>query len=138
VLTAGLLLLAVGLNAWALYQFLDQKADPPPPSFTAITDPEQLDGLRHQLAGNYATGGEPGDRLITIAADGAIRFQLLVARVDGAPASAKAVDDTYVVGLRSGGMNCLVTTASGQIEIGVDGTLRYYGDTYKRTAPPAK
>lgn len=138
VLTAGLLILAVGLNAWGISRFLNQEEDPPAPAYTEITSPEQLNALRHQLAGSYATGREPGDRIITIASDGTIRFQLLVARADGTPVPANAIDDTYVVGRRSGGINCLATAVSGQVEIGVDGTLRYYGDTYRRTEPPAK
>jgi hypothetical protein len=138
VLAASLLILAVGLNAWGISQFLNQEEDPPPPAYTEITNPEQLNALRHQLAGSYATGREPGDRIITIASDGTIRFQLLAARAGGTSVPANAVDDTYAVGRRSGGLNCLVTAVSGQVEIGVDGTLRYYGDTYRRTEPPAK
>jgi len=137
-LTASLLILAVGLNAWGISRFLNQEEDPPPPTYTEITSPEQLNALRHQLAGSYATGREPGDRIITIASDGAIRFQLLVARVGGTPAPTNTVEDTYVVGRRSGGLNCLATAVSGQVEIGVDGTLRYYGDTYRRIEPPVK
>lgn len=138
VLTALLLLLGVGLNAWGIYQFLDRAEETPPPPYTAITDAAQADLLRHQLAGSYATGTEPGDRVIVLTTDGEVKFLLLVPAAGNAPASAEQSSDTCRIGRRRDGLLCLVTATSGQIDVRADGSLAYYGDTYQRNTAPAK
>jgi hypothetical protein len=137
-LTALLLLLGVGLNAWGIYQFLDRTEETPPPPYTAITDEAKVGLLRRQLAGSYATGAEPGDRVIVLTPAGEVKFQLLVAAAGNAPAVAEQSADTCLIGRRRDGLHCLVTTTSGQVDLRADGSLSYYGDTYRRITAPAK
>ena len=131
-LAAVLLFIGVGLNAWGIYQFLHREEDPPPPAYTPVTDPVQTAVLARQLIGIYATGYEAGDRVITIAENGGVQFHLLVAGPAGALVPGNQTSDTYIFGQRSGGLNCLATAKSGQIDVGVDGSLLYFGDTYRR------
>lgn len=122
ILVAGLL-----LNGYTLYSvfYIDDVNQKPP--IALVTDPTELTALTQSAAGRYATGNNPGDRVIVISTDGRVRFfkvTLAGERLES--------DDTYRIG-RHDGRLCLTMPDSGVIDIGNIDTLVYYRDTYRRT-----
>jgi len=131
-LAAILLLTGLSLNAWGAYQFIRREPPVPGRAYVAISDKERHALLLQKLAGEYATGREPGSRSITLARDGTIRFGVFLRQADGAVRPASGPSEPCHFGLRSNGSVCVVTTRSGQVGIGRDGSLAHYGDTYHR------
>jgi hypothetical protein len=79
------------------------------------------------IASTFATGTQPGDRVITITADGKIKF-VEVGLKDGFANNT----DTFRLG-RHDKKLCLLTIDSGVVDIVNPDILIYYRDTYRRT-----
>jgi hypothetical protein len=90
---------------------------------TPITDTAELAARQRDVVGTFTTGTGPGERVITVHADGRIEFS----EVGGGPSFA----DTYQL-LRRGKAFCLVTRTSGVVDIMNIDTLSYSRDTYRR------
>jgi hypothetical protein len=122
-LSAGL-----GLNVLAVYLFLKPVQPDPPPAYEPVTDAASIESQRNQFADTYATGQEPGSRVLLIRADGTLVMQVVGEKpADGA-------DENYTVG-RYNARPCLVVGGNkGRIDLQPDGSLLYSGDTYRRAA----
>lgn len=132
VLATALLLCGLGLNAWGVLQFLQRDQDEAPASYTPINDDERTTLYLRKLAGTHATGRAPGDRVITITRDGRISFDVVIRNAGGEVRIARGPAQACGFGRRSNGSICLTTANSGQVGIGADGSLLYFGDTYRR------
>ena len=126
----GTLLLAVGaaINAWAVYAFYKPEPAPPAPVYQPITDPGDLARLRGPLAGTYATGNNPGDRLIVLGQNDSVLLQVLEA---DHTLRSETLPGTLV---RLEGQLAIALPAAGFIQVQADNSLLYFGDTY-RPAP---
>jgi len=82
---------------------------------------------RHDAVGIFATGDQPGERLIEVTADGVVKFSEISAKGKSAPDVA-----TYQIGRRNRN-SCLTTKGRGTIEVLDLDTLEYYRDRYRRT-----
>lgn len=125
----GAAILAVGLllNGYTVYSvfYVDDVNRRPP--IQLVTDQRELAGIRLSVPGRYATGKEPGDRIIDVAADGSVRFMRVLStgeRTDSA--------DTYRIGRGADGITYLTTVDNGLIEIRNIDSIVYYRDTYHR------
>ncbi|HVU24568.1 MAG TPA: hypothetical protein VHE13_10620 [Opitutus sp.] len=118
--------LAVILNGYTIYSFFHVRPVRPPPEFTLVTDAAKADSLRTAAAGRYATGNEPGDRILEITADGHVRFL----RVTSAGRRTLG-EDAFRVAERND-HTCLVTAAKGIIDIRDIYTVVYFRDVYHR------
>lgn len=92
-----------------------------------IADPKDRVSRQHDALGTYATGNQPGDRVIIVRPDGTVRFHPV-----GPLESSLAFSDSYSMGM-IGDHPCLVTKRSGTIESADIDHLSYFGDTYQRT-----
>jgi len=121
ILIAGLL-----LNGYTLYSvfYIDDVNEKP--AIALVTDPKELVALQHSVVGRYATGAEPGDRAIDIAADGRVHFFKILASGERPDSN-----DTYRIG-RHDSQLCLATRDSGVIDVTNIETIVYYRDTYRR------
>lgn len=136
---AALLLGAgIGLNVWGVYQFLHQDEIGPPIAYTPLPEDEKTALYRHKLAGTYATGAGPGHRVITVTREGKISFDVLVQNAGGNVRVARGPLQAAGFGRRPNGAICLTAANSGHIAIGVDGSLVYFGDTYRRISTLAQ
>lgn len=131
-LAAVLLLFGLGLNAWGLHQFLQRDTAPTAALPIPIDDANRTALFREKLTGTYATGNTTGHRIIRLTRDGDIHFGVLVQNADGNRRIALGPPVKYDFGQRPNGTVCLTTAHSGQVSIGVDGSLSCYGDTYRR------
>lgn len=133
-----LLVAGLGMNLWALGQWL-MRAKPPAPEYTPITDPAQLAELRRQVPGVYATGPDAGSRVMTIRADDGIEFALMAKDANGALQQVRRFKETFVWSMRRDGTLCLATAGrAGLVNLGPDHSPRFYGDTYVRVADGPK
>lgn len=98
-----------------------------PPPLPAITDGAEQARRLHDVIGTFATGAEPGDRVIVVEPNGRIRFHLL-----GPLDVALARSDAYHLAL-SRGHTLVVTSRSGVVEAVDIDHLSYFGDVYART-----
>jgi hypothetical protein len=133
-LAVAILVVGLGLNLWALAQYLMRAHDLPPPECAPITDLTQLSELRRRVPGVYATGSDAGSRIMRIKPEGGIEFSLLARDPAGALHQIRKFTETFVWSRRRVGTLCLVTSSRGQVEIGADTDLRHFGDTYRRIA----
>jgi hypothetical protein len=85
--------------------------------------------LLADVAGDFETGGGSGDRALSIAQDGSIRWVLF-------GQDRMITEDTLLTAqpARSGGKPALLTSERALIEIRDPVTIVYYGDTYRRKA----
>ncbi|MBX3749793.1 MAG: hypothetical protein KF897_06875 [Opitutaceae bacterium] len=130
----AVLLLAVGLglNLWALAQWVLRERDPVP-DCTPITDAAQLASLRRDLAGAYATGNEAGSRLLTIQASDRLELALLAADASGTLRPVRRLGYDFVWSRRRDGTICLVMDGRLQVVVGAEAaTLQLSGDRYAR------
>ncbi len=128
----GTALLALGatLNAWAIYVFLKPEPGDPVAAFTPVTDENELARVRDQLIGTYATGTghDPGDRLIVVNADYTIQLQVIE--------TTHALRNETMRGtlVRQEQHPAIALPGAGFITPRPDGTLLYFGDTYRPLA----
>jgi hypothetical protein len=121
ILAAGLL-----VNAYTVYSVSYTESVKQKPDVTLLTDAKEIAARTTELVGSYATGDRPGDRLITIRAEGRVEFSE-VGRAGRFTDSA----DTYRVG-RHKGKTCLLTGDNDVIEVRNLETLEYFRDRYRR------
>jgi len=129
-----LLVAGLGMNLWALGQWL-MRGKPPAPEHTPITDPVQLAELRRQVSGVYATGSDAGSRVMTIKVDDGIEFALMAKDAKGALHQVRQFRETFVWSKRRDGSLCLATAGrAGLVDLGPDRSPHFFGDTYVRIA----
>lgn len=103
-----------------------------PPPLTAIHDPRELAARKHDVVGTFATGTEPGDRVMILRHDGRIHFY-----PRGAEHTLFDTRDTYHVA-RDGRHVVVVTSHRGIIHVIDIDHLEYFGDTYERVRTSAR
>ena len=134
----GIFIAGLALNGYTLYSAFYSESVNEKNAITLLTEADELTAHQRSVIGTYATGGQPGDRVITVGADGRVIF----AEVSAAT-SLNNGTDTYRLGRHEKkgrapstssdkGKLCLTTTDSGVIDILNIDTLVYYRDTYKR------
>jgi hypothetical protein len=97
-----------------------------PPATTPFTDPTERSRRLHDVIGTFATGTEPGDRVIVVQGDGHVRFYPV-----GPLQPALELSDTYELA-RRGNHTWLVTRRSGAIEVLDIDRISYFDDEYAR------
>ena len=117
----------LSLNGYTLYSVFYTESVSEKPAVTLLTDATEITQRQHDLAGTYATGDQPGDRVIVVTADGRVKFLEI-----GVRSGLAETTDTYRPG-RHDSKLCLATTGSGVVELLNPDTLLYYRDTYRRT-----
>ncbi len=122
----AMLVAGLCLNGYTLYSVFYIDDVNQKPAITLITDPIELAARQSALVGRYATGNEPGDRLIVVGADGSVHFGE-IAEKGHRPES----NDTYHIGHHEDKL-CLTTPESGVIDVTGLNTLSYYRDIYRR------
>lgn len=125
-IAVSILVAGLALNGYTLYAAFYTESVNKVPAVTLLTEATELAARQREAVGSFATGGQPGDRVITITADGKIRFAQLGARED------LANTDTFKLGRHENKL-CLLTADSGVVDITNPDTLVYYRDTYRRT-----
>lgn len=125
-LSAALVLAGVALLIRGLKPLLVPEPATAAEDISLITDLVQVNAQQRAAAGIFSTGDRPGDRRLTISANGYIEFAEL-----GPRQSLGSGTDTFEIGRREA-QTCLVTARNGVITIVNANTLRYYGDTYRR------
>lgn len=126
-IAAAILAAGLALNGYTLYSVSYVESVNPRLDVTLIVDPAERKMRQNDVVGTYATGNQPGDRIIVITADEQVAFSELGARKREMEGRA-----TYRLGRRAGKL-CLATASSGIIEVRDIDTIVYYRDTYRRT-----
>lgn len=126
-IAVAILVAGLALNGYTLYTVFYVENVNVRPDLTLITDAAEIKMRQHDVIGVFATGGEPGDRMIEVSKDGRVMFSEL-----GSRTGASGTSDTYRIARRAGKL-CLATTDSGVIDVLNIDTLVYYRDTYRRT-----
>ena len=124
--TLGLICGGVALMVYALRPILLPSPAGPATECALVTDPTEAKNRQDALTGIFATGQRPGDRLLTVSAQGHVVFAEL-----GPRQSLGSGADSFRIGRRDK-RTCLITTRSGTIEALDANTLLYYSDTYRR------
>jgi len=122
-----LMLAGLGLAGYALDAVFSAESVNQLPDVVLLTEPAELAARGLEAAGTYATGSQPGDRVITITSDGKIAFRAL-----GSNDAFANNSDTFKLARRDKNF-CLLTASSGLVELTNPDTLVYYRDTYRRT-----
>jgi hypothetical protein len=125
-IAATILVAGLALNGYTLYSVFYTESVNVPPVVTLLTAPADIVARTNAVVGTYTTGDKPGDRTITVKADGSVNFSQL-----GSTNVLLNNSDTYKVGKRDDKF-CLSTVESGVIEIVDSDTVLYYRDVYKR------
>jgi hypothetical protein len=123
----AILIAGLSLNGYTLYSVVYTKSVSEKPAVTLLTDATEITKRQSNAAGTYATGDQPGDRVIIVTSDGKVRFIEIGVRSGLAEST-----DTYRPG-RHDSKPCLATGDSGVVDILNPDTLVYYRDTYRRT-----
>lgn len=126
-LACAMLVAGLGLNGYTVRSVCYTESVNVPPAVVLLTDPAESAARHREAVGSYATGSLPGDRVITVAADGKIRFFEL-----GGKDGITHHTDTFKVG-RHQKRFCLLTADSDVVDIVNPDTLLYFRDTYRRT-----
>lgn len=127
VIALGILFVGLVLNGYTLYSALYVDDVNRVPALTPITSQTEVQDYRQRFAGQYVTGNEPGDRGITLEANGSLRlFQF---GDQHRVLNASTFD--YVLGRRERRIFISVHGV-GQIEVPDTQRLIFFGDTYKR------
>jgi len=125
-IAATILVAGVALNGYTLYSaFYTERVDARP-AVVLVTDEAEAAARRREIAGTYATGSRPGDRVIVVREDGRVEFSEV-----GATGGINANADHYKLG-RHGAKFRLSTQDSGVVDVLNLETLVYYHDTYRR------
>ena len=125
-IAAALLVASVALNGYTLHSAFDTESVTEKPVITLVADATERVNRQREVAGVYATGNRPGDRVISVKSDGRVHFSEV-----GMKPGVSESEDRYQLG-KQGPKFCLTTSASGVIDILNFETLVYYRDTYKR------
>lgn len=125
-LAASLLVASLALNGYTLYSAFYTERVEERPAVVLVTDQAEAAARRREIAGTYATGTRPGDRVIVVRADGRVEFSEV-----GITGRINANTDTYQLG-RHGAKFRLSTHDSGVVDVLNLETLVYYRDTYRR------
>ncbi len=122
-------ILAAGLavNGYTAYSAFNTQTVNTRPAVTLVTDPAEAANRLREIAGTYATGSRPGDRVIEIRADGTALFSAF-----GAKGARSYGSEPFKLG-RHGGKFALALRDAGLIEIQNLDTVVYYRDIYRRT-----
>ncbi len=123
----AILLAGLALNAYTLYSVFYTESVNEAPVVVLLTEPAEFASRSREVIGSYATGSQPGDRVITVTADGKIKFFEI-----GTKAGPTNNTDTFKLGRREKKF-CLLTADSGVVDIVNPDTFVYYRDTYRRT-----
>lgn len=126
---AAILLLtgAAGLAGFTTYRALRRPdAVATAPILAPVADATEAANRRREFAGTFATGDKPGDRTLTLHADGRVAYAEL-----GTGSTVTGDADSYEVRRRDKKF-ALVTTRTGTIDFADLDTLTYWGDTYRR------
>ncbi len=123
----AILVAGLALNGYTLYSVFYTESVNEPPAVVLLTDPAELASRGREVIGSYATGSQPGDRVITVTPDGKIKF-FEIGTKDGFLNNT----DTFKLG-RHDKKFCLLTADSGVVDIVNPDTFVYYRDTYRRT-----
>lgn len=118
-----------GVTAW----LLTRPPAPPPPELLPeyrVVAPEQAARLLANFAGDFETGGNPGDRRLTIRRDGTLRWVRL-----GPNQTMEEDLNLTSQAAESRGRPVLVASNYGMIEMKDPITIVYFGDTYRRKMP---
>jgi hypothetical protein len=126
-IAVAILVAGLALNGYTLYSAFYSESVSVKTAVTLLTDPAEIVAHGHDVVGTFATGGQNGDRVIVVSADGRVAFSEI-----GNPRSASNTSDTYRLG-RHAKRLCLSTADSGLIEVMNIDTVVYYRDVYKRT-----
>ena len=126
-IAVAILVAGLALNGHTVYSVFNVDNVNARPEVALITDATELRMRQHDVIGTFATGAQPGDRVIVVSPGGRVAFSELGLR-DGGSANS----DTYRIGRRAGKL-CLTTTDSGIIDARNIDTLVYNRDTYRRT-----
>lgn len=127
--TAAALLLLIATGALVgrfASQLSREPTVAPPPNFVVEKEAAEQRARQHDLVGKFATGAEPGDRVIEMTADGRIRFYLV-----GPLERVLEATDRYQIGSIDR-HPALATKRSGVVEIVDIDRLKYFDDTYQR------
>jgi hypothetical protein len=123
----AILVAGIALNGYTLYSVFYTESVNAPPNVILLTDATEIEARSREAVGTFATGTQPGDRVITITADGKIKF-VEIGLKDGFANNT----DTFRLG-RHDKKLCLLTIDSGVVDIVNPDILIYYRDTYRRT-----
>lgn len=123
----AILFAGLALNGYTLYSVFYTVSVNDRPAVVLLTDAKEIDLRGHEMVGVFATGSQPGDRMITITADGKIKFFQLGGK-DGFTNNT----DSFKLGHHDKRL-CLLTLDSGVVDTAGPDTLIYYRDTYRRT-----
>jgi hypothetical protein len=123
----AILFAGIALNGYTLYSAFYTESVNEKTAVTVLTDPAELTARGQEVAGTYATGNKPGDRVIAISADGRVTFSEI-----GNARSVNNSGDSFRLGRRNKQL-CLATTDSGVIDVVNIEAIVYYRDTYRRT-----
>ena len=97
------------------------------PTVPPLADAAEAALRARELAGTYATGSRPGDRLLTVRDDGRVEF----AEVGRAGGRALLPAEPFALG-QQGRTRYLMLPEGEPIEVKNLDTLVYYRDTYRR------
>jgi len=125
-LAATLLAAGLGLNGYTLYSAFQSEPVEGRPAIVLVADQSEAAARCREIAGTYATGNRPGDRVIVVRENGRVEFSEV-----GPAGGINADADTYKLG-RHGAKFCLSTQDSGVVDVTNLETLVYYRDTYRR------
>ncbi len=125
-IAASILVAGLGLNGYTLYSAFYTERVEERPAVVLVTDQAEAAARRREIAGTYATGNRPGDRVIVVREDGRVEFSEV-----GTAGGINANTDTYQLG-RHGTKFRLSTHDSGVVDVLNLETLVYYHDTYRR------
>jgi len=124
----ALLAFALLINIYTVYSMfskppqVDDKSD-----VVYATDANEIARKQQAVAGTYATGHTPGNRILIISADGSLQYSEI-----GAPGNPPPWTGTYRVGSRNEAF-CLSVDGASVIDVVDPNTLMYYRDTFRRT-----
>jgi len=127
-IAAAILIAGLLLNGYTLYSVFYTESVNEKPTVILLTEPAELSARLSDAVGTYATGSQPGDRVIVISVDGKIKFLEV-----GSRNSLSDSSDTFRIG-RHDTKLCLATAENGVIDVLNIDTLIYYRDIYKRTS----
>ena len=123
----ALLAFALFINIYTVYSLfskpaqIDDKSD-----VVYATDANEIAQKEQAVAGTYATGRTPGNRILVVGGDGSLQYSEI-----GATGNPPPWAGTYRVGLRDQNL-CLSVDGASVVTVVDPNTLMYYRDTFHR------